>query len=256
MKKPPSLGASLLAAALLGGSTWALPARAQLPEADTTRAVHLNETGSELYAAGDYTGALLAFERAHALANEPNLLFNIAGCHEQLGHREQALEYYRRFLIEPGSDAGGRQRALQSIRELEAPGAAQPLPAAGDGSQHSLWEHPALPLVTLGAGMLLAGLGAGLYVDGAHDHNEVTSAPSYGEVESPRAMTEVEARTLIDSGNTKKLLGGVGLGLGGALIATHVVLSLWDQHQAVHATSEVHAELRLLPGGCLVTGGF
>jgi tetratricopeptide (TPR) repeat protein len=255
MNKPSFVGASLRAAALLGALALSAPAGAQSPDSDALRAVRLNDSGSALYVAGDYTGALLAFERAHALESNPNLLFNIAGCHERLGHRQQALEYYRRFLIEPGSDPEGRARALQSIHELEAavaPAPAQTATSSRDASRHSLWEHPAWPVATLGAGILLAGLGAGLYLDGAHDHNQVESAASYGDVRQPHPMTEVEARALIDAGDTKKLLGGVGLGLGSALIATHLVLSLWDQHEA----SQVQAELRLLPSGCALTGSF
>jgi tetratricopeptide (TPR) repeat protein len=233
---------------------WPSSVCAATPNSDAQRAVHLNETGSELYAAGDLTGALLAFERAYALANEPNLLFNIAGCHARLGHHQQALDYYRRFLNEPGADPEGRRRAIQAIQELEAPppAAAPAAPPAPAASPAQSWEHRVWPLATLGAGILFAGLGAGLYLDGAHDHNEVTSAPGYGDPREPNRMTEVEAKALIDSGDTKKLLGGVGLGLGSALIATHVVLSVWGEREAPVA----RAELRLAPNGCWLSGSF
>jgi tetratricopeptide (TPR) repeat protein len=245
-----SFGGLWLALAL-----WASPAHAQqAPPAastDAARAVQLNEAGSELYAAGNYLGALQAFERAYALMVEPNLLFNIAGCHEQLGQRATALEYYRRFLAAPTADPEGRRRAVESLRQLEP----APLDAAPtDTGEPSVWDHPAWPLATLGSGILFAGLGLGLYLDGAHDHDEVTSASSYGATPQSSAMTEVEAQRLVDSGDTKKLVGGVGFGLGSALIATHVVLSLWQGSKS--EGREGRAEVRLLPSGCVVTGSF
>src|SRR5690606_36633644 len=106
------------------------------------------------------------------------------------------------------------------------------------------------PLATLGSGILLAGLGAGLYLDGAHDHNEVTSAPGFGDASGSSDLTEVEAQRLIDSGDTKKLIGGIGIGVGSALIVAHVAITLWragDDEQP-----GAGAELRLIPGGWAV----
>lgn len=243
-----------LASLLLGATLWATPAAAQTASSDAERAVQLNEAGAELYAAGNYAGALAAFERAYSLIGEPNLLFNIAGCYEQLAEPARAVEYYQRFLRAPEADPAGRQRALEALESLEsvqqrALDAEPPAPA-----EPSAWDHPAWPLLTLGTGILLAGLGTGLYLDGARDHDEVSGAPNYGDPSRPSTMTEVEAQRLIDAGDTKKLIGGIGLGIGGTLIATHVVLTVWRATRG--EPSQVRAELRLLPGGCLVTGSF
>jgi tetratricopeptide (TPR) repeat protein len=226
--------------------------------------VQLNDTGSELYAAGDYAGALSAFLRAYTLVPEPNLLFNIAGCHERLGQRTQAIEYYRWFLSVATANPDGRRRAISALSQLEAePPRVPPVKRAPEASESS---SAAWPLATLGAGILFAGLGAGLYLDGAHDHNEVTSAPGFGDASGSSTMTEVEAHQLIDSGDTKKWVGAIGFGLGGALIATHVAINLWrsgeseaDATREAGATSKAHgtrAELRLSPNGCSVTGSF
>lgn len=238
---------------LLGVAFGPNAAHAQAPSSDAARAVQLNEAGAELYTASNYAGALAAFERAYALIGEPNLLFNIAGCYEQLGQRERAIEYYHRFLGAPEAGPEGRKRAIEALEALEANTPAQP-PFAPTPAEPSAWDHPAWPLATLGSGILLAGLGTGLYLDGARDHDEVTGAPGSASPSRPSALTEVEAQRLIDSGDTKKLIGGIGLGLGSALIATHVVLSLWRAGEA--ETPEARAELRLVPGGCLLTGRF
>ena len=118
---PSSLRAQLVALALASSSFLAPEAAfAQAPTAGARQAFELNERGSALYAAGDYKGALSAFESAYALVAEQNLLFNIAGCHERLGQRTQALEYYRWYLSAPGGNAEGRRRAIEALSRLEA----------------------------------------------------------------------------------------------------------------------------------------
>jgi tetratricopeptide (TPR) repeat protein len=228
-------------------------AHAEGPPSDTARAVQLNETGSQLYAAGNYPAALRAFQRAYALVAEPNLLFNIAGCHERLGQHRQAIEYYRWFLDSPSHNPEGRRRAIEALGRLDSapPAAASPAPAPAPAIEE---PSPFWPLATLGTGLLLAGLGAGLYLDGAHDHNEVTNAPGFGDASGSSNLTEVEAQNLIDSGDTKKLIGGIGIGVGSALIVTHVAITLW--RAGSDTGPERSAELRLLPGGWALAGKF
>lgn len=290
----PHTRAGRLAPVVLSGlCAWAaagLPvtARAQAPASEVERAVALNEQGSELYAEGQISAALDAFERAHALVAEPNLLFNIAGCHERLGRHAEAIEYYRWFLSMPGAQPEGRRRAIASLGRLQRlaqqPPAARsspstpsalfvpslpskPLPPAPAAATGRATAAPATvaprdmsaegsafwPLATLGAGMLFAGLGAGLYLDGAHDHNEVRHAPAAG-ASGASALTEVEAQRLIDAGDVKKQLGVVGLGLGGALIASHLALTLWSTDPS--GDDQTSAEIRLIPGGWAVAGRF
>jgi len=245
------LVAALLACASAAPLVAPRPAWAQPTASDAERALELNESGSALYAAGDFAGALSAFERAYALVAETNLLFNIAGCHERLGHRTQAVEYYRWFLGSPDANPDGRRRAIAGLSRLEPKSELPPAPApeADPGtSSATVWS-----LATLGAGIVFAGLGAALYLDGAHDHNEVTGAPGYGEI-TGSSLSEVEAQDLIDSGDTKKLLGAIGFGVGGALITTHVVISIWQASESDAQASS--AEFRLLPNGWAVTGRF
>lgn len=242
----PGIGAVLrvVACALaLSGS-----AHAEAPPDATARAVEFNETGSELYAAGNYPDALKAFQRAYSLVAEPNVLFNIAGCHERLGQRTRAVEYYRWFLSSVSSNPEGRRRAIEALSRLEVnPPAGEPAPPPPDEAS-VVW-----PLATLGAGLLFAGLGAGLYLDGAHDHNDVTNAPSRG-ASGASTLTEVAAQRLIDSGDTKKIIGGIGIGVGSALLVTHVAITLWRAGKDEPSAST--GELRLIPGGWAVAGKF
>lgn len=240
--------AALLVAATVQGSPRA--ARAEDASADAYAALQLNETGSSLYAAGKHAAALDSFERAYSLVPEPNLLFNIAGCHERLGHKSQAVEYYRWFLGSSSTNTDGRRRAIAAVARLTDTPPVAPKPAPKEPSG---WDNPVWPIATLGAGILFAGLGAGLYLDGAHDHNEVTTSP--GDASS--TLTEAEAQELMDSGHTKKLVGGIALGFGSALIATHVAITIW--HSASRDESGKRtgsAELRLIPGGWALSGSF
>jgi hypothetical protein len=250
----PGLTLATVLSCCIGASALGAPAlaHADSPPGDTTHAVQLNETGSELYAAGNYPAALHAFQRAYALIAEPNLLFNIAGCHERLGQRRQAIEYYRWFLDSPSGNPEGRRRAIEALSRLDsAPASPAPAPAAPPPKEErsAFW-----PLATLGAGLLSAGLGAGLYLDGAHDHNEVTNAPGFGDASGSSNMTEVEAQQLIDSGDTKKLIGGIGIGVGSALIVAHVAITLWRSGDDERPTGG--AELRIVPGGWALAGKF
>lgn len=234
-----------------GVASSASAARAETPASDAARAVQLNDSGSELYAAGNYPAALDAFQRAYALIPEPNLLFNIAGCHEKLGQHTQAIEYYRWFLGTASANPEGRRRAIAALSRLQAaPAHAAPVTVVEPKDEPSA----AWPLATLAGGILFAGLGAGVYLDGAHDHNEVTSAPGFGDGSGSSTLTEVEAHELIESGDTKKLVGGIAFGLGGALIATHVAITLW--RSSSREPSPASAELLLLPSGWAVAGKF
>jgi len=204
--------------------------------AATTRIAELNESGARAYAERNYRTAIEKFVEAYAIDHDPNLLFNIARCYEKLGDLDAAIEKYQAFVAAPGADTEGRIKAKESIAELEhlrnqggvsprdpaAPtGEAAPASAAGEASSSSfnVW-----PWVTLGAGVVVAGVGGAFYALGANDHAQVTDAAGYGDPSVVYPMTRAEAQDYVDSGNTKKLIGGISLGVGGALIATGVVL--------------------------------
>jgi tetratricopeptide (TPR) repeat protein len=202
----------------------------------------LNEEGAALYAARDYRRAIEKFIQAYSIDSDPNLLFNIARCYEELGETDAAIEKYETFLKTPGADTRGRQRARESLAALReakhsaasgAEPAAEPSRAAApaepsDTSQPAgAHEEPAgsaLPWVVLGGSAAFAALGTTMYLLGASDHSKVTDARGYGDPNAVAAMTRQQADDLVSSGDTKKLLGGVGFGLAGALAATYVVL--------------------------------
>src|SRR5439155_1462257 len=65
--------------------------------------------GSSFYDLGKYSEALDSFETAYQRKAVPALLFNIAQCHRQLGHLEQAARVYKSYLRTDPPEASARQ---------------------------------------------------------------------------------------------------------------------------------------------------
>lgn len=241
MKAPVTVRLPLLVAASMAWGLVATPgsaaeARAGASSATTpTNVAQLNEEGASLYAARDYRRAIEKFIQAYAVDSDPNLLFNIARCYEELGEVDAAIEKYEAFLKTPGADTRGRQRARESLQVLRESGgkpigtsaaagtSSAATPSAEVGAETTK-GHGNWPWVALGGSVVFAAVGTTFYVLGISDHNQVTDAEGYGDPGAVSDMTRSEAEALVSSGDTKKLVGGISLGLAGALAATYVVL--------------------------------
>jgi hypothetical protein len=267
--------------ALIGGLTllWGAPEAQAAGESRSATAVaspasvaQLNEEGAAFYAARDYRHAIEKFIQAYAVDSDPNLLFNIARCYEELGETDAAIEKYETFLKTPGADARGRQRAQQSLTSLrqmrdaakkgDSAKAAEPapeksldasaVPAAPAAPEHA--SSNVLPWVLLGGAITSAAVGTTFYLLGVSDHHEVTNSPGYGDPTAVASMTQKQAEDLVHSGNTKKLIGGIGLGLGGALAATYVIVMVSSGHH--NGTEQPSLALGLSPGNLTLAGRF
>lgn len=235
---------ALLASAALALAPAAARAdnRPSAGPASAPSVAQLNDEGAALYAARDYRRAIEKFIQAYAIDSDPNLLFNIARCYEELGETDAAIEKYETFLKTPGADTRGRQRARESLVALRearnsaasgAEPAAEPSrgapPAEASAAPPSVGADAepsgsVLPWVMLGGSAAFAVLGTTFYLLGASDHSKVTDARGYGDPNAVAEMTRQRADDLVSSGDTKKLFGGISFGLAGALAATYVVL--------------------------------
>jgi tetratricopeptide (TPR) repeat protein len=249
MRRAPSFICHLAAgsALALAALTAAPPARAQEGGGDAAAkraqtVTRLNAEGTAFFKARDYRKALERFNEAYGLEAEPDLLYNIARCHEALGESALAIEKYARYVEQPGADAEGRARAeekLRSLRQAQAAGdargpkggagAARPAAAgsAPEGRSYSPWTW-----IALGVGGAAAAGGTVLFLGGVRDHNEVTDAPNYGkagESTQPSSLTRARAQELVDAGDQKKLIGVALWGVGGAALATSAVLFLLER---------------------------
>jgi tetratricopeptide (TPR) repeat protein len=265
----------LLSVGLLARTGFAADAsdttREAQPLSSSERVVALNEEGGALYAAGDYRRAAERFLRAHAIDEDPNLLFNIASCYEALGDIDAALEKYRAFLAAPDADLEGRPRAEQALArltELESAPEAAPQPPAAPAPAVSIpaavapadtaGAHDAgwVPWAGLVGGVALGALGATFYLLGSADHAEVTDAPGFDDPDSVTTMTRSRADAWVRSGDTKKAIGVASASAGAALIVGSIVWWLVDPGHPSSSSTRLEVTLNPSETGLRLNGAF
>lgn len=97
--------------------SWPVEARAEMME---EQARQHDERASELFENGDYAGALAEMEEAQDLLPATSRVYNIAVCHERLGHIDEALALFREFIVLEDAPSERRARALTRIEQIRA----------------------------------------------------------------------------------------------------------------------------------------
>ncbi|GEM_PF-2692094 len=92
----------------------------KVPSGEQKEADRHFKSGVELYKEQKYTEALAEFERAYEISPHPLVLYNIAVCHRELSHYQQAVKFYKRFITEgkgqvPGPKLTTAQTELDGI---------------------------------------------------------------------------------------------------------------------------------------------
>lgn len=201
--------------------------RDQMSDEERARQVEqLAAQGAQAYRAGNYAEAIELFEKAYALEPVPNLLYNIAKCHEKQEQYEQAVDYYQKFAVAPEVDSKARQAALdrvESLREIaelkesDTDGAQA---KAGDDRNEDKQVEPTDPIVVqdnstalwtmFAGGTLLAGgvvFGVGLASPKA---DEVKTAATYDQ----RKAARDDAKTYALVADGLLVSGAVVTGIG------------------------------------------
>ena len=80
----------------------------------------LSAQAIDRFKAKDYDAAARLFDEAYKLDPNPNYLFNIGRVYEEKGDIRSAVDYYQRFVKEPGVELESRELALQRLRVLKA----------------------------------------------------------------------------------------------------------------------------------------
>ncbi len=224
---------------------------AQDPVADTghdSEARGLFLAGQAAFEAGRFEEALEHFERAYALSERSELLYNVGLTAERLRHDERALEAYTLYL-EQNPDAPhranveGRVRILREQIEArpdepesaESVAAPEPMPEPDESSNALGWA------LTLGGGsLLLAGVvSLGLAVGSRNAADEAPDGTPWTTVEAD--VNRMERR---------RAFGIAFAAIGAAAAAVGLVLvSRGD-------ADEEHVALRLGPGALTVEGSF
>jgi tetratricopeptide (TPR) repeat protein len=81
--------------------------------------------GQTLYLAGDFAGALAAFQQAESASPTPAAVYNIARCRERLGETAEAVAAYERYLAQ-APDSPDHDAVAGHVAELR-----RQLPAEG-----------------------------------------------------------------------------------------------------------------------------
>ncbi len=112
-----------LAAVLLCALAALAPAPAAAEDAEKAARGHFRR-GETHFAMGRFAAALKEYEAAYELKPLPGFLFNIGQCHRNLGHLEEAVFSFKRYLrLKP--DATNRAAVEELVAELERQIAAQ-----------------------------------------------------------------------------------------------------------------------------------
>jgi tetratricopeptide (TPR) repeat protein len=109
-------------------SLMCAPARADIESGREAGRAHY-QRGMAQYELDHYEQAIAEFEAGFAASPEPAFLFNLAVVHAKLGHIEEALRFYRKYL-DHGVPAAEVERVQQAINELERQLHPSPAPVA------------------------------------------------------------------------------------------------------------------------------
>lgn len=217
------------------------PAPAEDPNTETTtaedrktEAEQLSEQAIVKFQAKDYDGAVVLFEEAYGIDPQPNFLFNIGRVYEEAGNLAKAVEFYAKFVKQPGVDLDSRGTALDRLKVLRAilqetedkPPEVEPDPVVEpvvdpEPKPDPVDEDAKRKRKTMrAAGFGLTGVGAAVMIGGAivgglaqSDYNKAST------VDDPP-----DGLPLLDSAKTKALTADILLGVGGAVLLTGVIL--------------------------------
>jgi hypothetical protein len=88
--------------------------------------------GLEAFKAGKYPEAIKELKKAYLLKRLPPLLVNIAKTYEKLNDPDNAVYYYKKYLVEAPADAKDREAVQQSLDDIEN---RKNAPEAGEGNE-------------------------------------------------------------------------------------------------------------------------
>jgi tetratricopeptide (TPR) repeat protein len=228
------------------------------------RARGLNRKAMTQYDLGRFDDAIRLFQEAYEVFPEPKILFNLAQAFRKKQAYKEALESYRSYLRNaPG--APNRAVVEERIKELEQLIASQqasdakppdgvtsvPPPVVGPQKPApSLtttpidtgrrWYQDPVGWTLAGSGAVAAAAGVAFLVHASSQQDDLATT------------SEADRDGLRDDIHRNQLLGGVALGVGGALVVAGAVKFVLTER----SRSRSGTHLAVVPGGLLVYGSF
>ena len=228
----------------------ATPPSESTPDAEDPNS--LTDQAVARFQAKDYEGAVELFERAYENDRNPNYLFNIGRVYEESGDLDKSVEYYGRFVNEPGVDLESREIALKRLRVLkeilsQTAAAKEPdkPPEPAEGPQEG-----DTPPVDDGkrklsgaeiAGYSVMGLGGAAMIVGGVFGGLALSQQSKLDTQ----MSLENRQEVIKSGETNALAADILIISGGVLVATGLIVALVGRR---NARAKSKAVARFSPG--------
>jgi hypothetical protein len=203
-------------------------------EAEKDEASKLSDQAIEKFQAKDYEGAVALFEKAYSIDPNPNYLFNIGRVYEEAGTLDKAVEFYAKFVKQPGVDLDSRGVALDRLKVLRSileETTEKPVePEKEPEKEPEVVAPPPEPVVDQdaerkrkgmrGAGFAMLGIGAAALIGGG-----VAGGLAQGDQnKADTAATPLEGQEFLESSKTKSLAANVLFGVGGAVLLTGVIL--------------------------------
>ncbi len=259
----------LIASCLLAGTRPALAREPDGTRADgeVARAEQKAAQAFAAYQAKRYAEAVTLYIEAYEAAPNADMLYNLARIYDtKLGDRPLAINFYRRYIAEPGAVPDRIQLAnerLALLREAELAAAQPTAPALAEAPGVAA---PALAPVrpvsreaeggwstgeTIGAvvgatGVVALGVGAGF---GVMAMSETRTARDLCDDHLCREQRGIDAA---ESASSHATVSTVGLASGGALVAVGAALYFWlgdePAEEGVPAQEGVQVSARLSPG--------
>ena len=200
------------------------------------------EKGAALHAQHKWAEALAELTTAYSLDPQPDLLFALGQIEVKLGHCDQAIQYYQRYLLSgpPAGPVEATSEAINTCRKTlglsdhpratvpSAPPQPTSPPPPAAATPH--WYADPIGGMLVGSGVITGALGIVLYRSATHDIAGAETAASYQA-----------GLDLVDTAHTKRtfatIFGVVGAGLVGAGIARY---ALHEQRTETLAIAPLH----------------
>lgn len=243
----------------LAGLLWLLPGLAFAQGGGPSprdEALQYYQASEQLYAKGDYAGALSYLEEAYRLQPSPTLLYNMARAREKLDRLPEALATYEAYLSE-SPNADNREQVQLRINTLrkeidererlrrERAAAAAAAGGAGATGSSAGWGTPGdepsddagdeggggpgpWPWIVAGAGVASLVTAGALFAMAGARHDDAASATSQLDAYDLQSSAE----TLATGSTVATVAGVVLLGVGG----------LWGVMSLVGGSDEIDDE--------------
>lgn len=224
-------GLSTPRAALAAPPTHAQPAKEASPE--KARAAELFQKSAGAYLKGDFARAIALLDEAYALDPQPVLVYNLARAHEGLGHLDESISLYEKYLSQDptSADRGAiEQRVTTLKRQRDEKLALAKEKAAVETEKERVERERARqeaddrPKPRSVAPYIVGGVGVASVVTGAIFGAMASGKESDAQAE-PVQTTAIDLR---DSGKSFATISNITFIAGGALVAAGVVWWILD----------------------------